>query len=216
MKYPITFFFDFISPYGWLAERNNAEIEKATGVTIEYQPLLFAGLLGVHGTKGPAEIPAKREFVFRDILRSAKLLGLEPKFPPTHPFNPLLPLRVTNAVPVAQRPAFAKKVFHLVWMEGKDITSPAVLENAAKEVGVAWPELSARALSDENKKALRDITETAAKRGMFGVPTYQVGNDLIWGSDRTSQIIASALGKLQLDEAGAQEKLARPASAQRQ
>ena len=215
MKTTVQFYFDFISPYGWLAERRNSEIEKLGNATIEYIPLLFAGLLGVHGTKGPAEIPAKREFVFRDILRSAKLLGLEPKFPPTHPFNPLFPLRVTAAVPAAQRPQFAKKVFHLVWMEGRDVTSPPVLEAAAMEMGLPWPELSARALSEENKKALRDTTESAAKRGIFGVPTYQIGPDLFWGSDRTDHIIACAQGKLQLNEAEAKEKLSRPASAQR-
>src|SRR4051794_39152535 len=93
----LAFYFDFISPYAFIAWTQVHAIAERNGATVVAIPVLFAGLLDAHGTKGPAETPAKRVYTFRDAYRKAPRAGLPPlRPPPSHPFNPLLALRVAS------------------------------------------------------------------------------------------------------------------------
>jgi 2-hydroxychromene-2-carboxylate isomerase len=93
---PLVFYFDFISPYAFLAWTQLPALAKRCRTTLEPVPVLFAGLLDAHGQKGPAEIPAKRRYLFKDIARKARRLGFPSiSAPPAHPFNPLLSLRIS-------------------------------------------------------------------------------------------------------------------------
>lgn len=89
---------DPVSPYAWLALHALGRIEQAAGAPVELVPVLFAGLLKTHGNIGPAELPAKRRYVFRDVMREAARRGLPFAGPPGHPFSPLLALRACTAV----------------------------------------------------------------------------------------------------------------------
>jgi len=110
----IQFYFDPISPYAWLASSQIARIESVTGQQVEFVPILFAGLLKAHGHKGPAEIPAKRDYTFKDVLRRASAYGLTVEGPPSHPFNPLLALRACVAVDdLEMRKRFAIELMRL-------------------------------------------------------------------------------------------------------
>ena len=93
----VTFYFDPISPYAWLAANALARIEAA-GAQLVFQPVLFAALLNAHGNIGPAEVWAKRAYIFRDVMREAAGAGLVFKGPPGHPFNPLQALRMCLAL----------------------------------------------------------------------------------------------------------------------
>ena len=84
----VTFYFDPISPYSWLASKALGRIAEVAG-EIAFQPVLFAGLLNAHGQRGPAEIAAERRYMFRDVLREATRAGLPFAGPPGHPFNSL-------------------------------------------------------------------------------------------------------------------------------
>ena len=94
----ITFYFDFISPYAWLALRPVRHIAKKHNVELRAVPVLFAGLLNKHGQLGPAEIPPKRLYLIKDVIRKAHQIDpeLPVTLPPSHPFRPLLPLRVAS------------------------------------------------------------------------------------------------------------------------
>ena len=93
----VTYYFDYISPYAYLAWTQVHRVAAPHGRAVESVPVLFAALLDANGQKGPAEIPRKRVYLFKDVIRSAHSLG-EPIAPPaSHPFNPLLALRVTAA-----------------------------------------------------------------------------------------------------------------------
>ena len=92
-KKPVYFYFDPISPYAWLAWHRCQPLIGENRLIP--RPVLFAGLLGAHGTKGPAEIPAKRHYTFLDVQRWACVYGLTLRGPPAHPFNPLAPLRLS-------------------------------------------------------------------------------------------------------------------------
>src|SRR6476646_612833 len=100
----VRFHFDFVSPYAYVAWTQIHRVVETRAAVVEPVPVLFAALLNAHGTKGPAEVPAKGVYVFKDASRKAHAAGLPPlEPPPTHPFNPLLALRVTVAAPAAER-----------------------------------------------------------------------------------------------------------------
>lgn len=181
----VPFYFDPVSPFVWLATKQIARIE-ATGVHVSIEPVLFAGLLKAHGTLGPAEIPAKREQTFRDVMRLADAQGLTFKGPPGHPFNPLLALRMCTAIPSpSSRKRFAFGLAQSCWEKGLDISDAAVLRQVAKEC-------------DLNGEALQGA--------------YQ--NELFWGSDRIDALLRR-IGGHRIDEARLKEFLARPPLAQR-
>ena len=92
--------FDFVSPYAWVGWRPARALAERHGLELTPEPVLFAGLLDAHGNVGPAEVPAKRAYIFKDAYRKARARGLPPLvLPPAHPFNPLVALRAVTAAP---------------------------------------------------------------------------------------------------------------------
>ncbi len=178
----IRFVFDFLSPYAYLAFHALPELAERHGRPIEYVPVLFAGLLNHHGQKGPAEIPAKRVYVFKDCLRTATKMGLPLRPPPSHPFNPLHALRVSGQAPDGIRRDVVKGLFAAVWETGEGVSDPAVVERIAAEAGMS-PEAIAAATSVAGKQLIKDHTTEALQAGVFGVPTMLVDGELFWGLD---------------------------------
>ncbi|HUO19613.1 MAG TPA: 2-hydroxychromene-2-carboxylate isomerase [Steroidobacteraceae bacterium] len=169
--------FDCLSPFAYLGFR---DLERLPAhVELRYVPVLLAPLLGHFGQKGPAEIPSKRTFTYRFVLWRARTLGLPMRFPPVHPFNPLAALRLIVAAGSDRRAVGA--VLDAVFRDGRDLTDAAVIADLARTLGVAEPE---RAVSDPAvKQRLRENTDWAIARGVFGVPTLVIGEELFWGHD---------------------------------
>ena len=165
-----------------LSAERAARARSRRAITIRYKPVLFAGLLGAHGQKGPAEIPAKRVFTYRFCLWQAKRLGIPLKFPPEHPFNPLPLLRLAIACDCdAGGGASASSA-----SSGATAACPICRSSGPSsphELGM--PDASARIASSEVKDALRRNTDEAIARGVFGVPTLALGDELFWGADAT-------------------------------
>lgn len=169
--------YDVISPFAYLALPGLKRLPA--DVVIEPLPVLFAGLLQHFGQLGPAEIPSKRRFTYRFALWRAHRLKLPMRFPPIHPFNPLAALRLIVAAGGGL--AAAELVLNTVFRDGRDASDPAVIAELARSLGVASPET---ALADPAvKQKLRANTEWAIARGIFGVPTLVVGEELFWGHD---------------------------------
>ena len=210
----VPFYYDPVSPFVWLATKQIARIE-ATGVHVAIEPVLFAGLLKAHGTLGPAEIPAKREQTFRDVMRLADAQGLTFRGPPGHPFNPLLALRMCTAIPSpSSRKRFAFALAQSCWEKGLDISDAGVLRQVAKDCDLNGEALQVAAATPEIKGALIAATDEAIVRGVFGVPTFAYQNELFWGSDRIDALLRR-IGGHRIDEARLKDFLARPALAQR-
>lgn len=182
MAAPIRFYFDFLSPYAYIA---CTQIHRIAGEpTVELVPVLFAGLLGHHGTKGPAEVPAKRSYLLFDTVRKARALGVPFDAPKHHPFNPLLALRVAS-VPMdrdAQR-RLVDRLFAEVWTRRGHVEDVATVEGILAEVGLDPKRTIADATSDEGKARVRAQTERAISDGVFGVPTVVAGGEIFWGCD---------------------------------
>jgi 2-hydroxychromene-2-carboxylate isomerase len=181
---PVRFYFDFISPYAYLASTQIGALAARHGRTVELVPILFAGLLEANGQLGPAEIPRKRTYVFKDATRIAHALGVVLRPPPAHPFNPLLGLRVCSAdlAPELRARAVAT-LFRAVWAGGPGITDPATVERLLDDAGLPGAALVASAATDQIKQRVRSQTDDALAHGAFGVPTMLVDGELFWGVD---------------------------------
>jgi 2-hydroxychromene-2-carboxylate isomerase len=173
----VSWVFDVISPFAYLGLR---DLERLPAhVELRFVPVLLAPLLNHFGQIGPAEIPSKRAFTYRFVLWRARSLSVPMRFPPAHPFNPLAGLRLIVAAGSDRRAA--STVLDAVFRDGRDLTDAAVIADLARTLGVAEPE---RAVSDPAvKQQLRENTDWAIARGVFGVPTLVIGEELFWGHD---------------------------------
>jgi 2-hydroxychromene-2-carboxylate isomerase len=210
----LDFYFDPISPYAWLAMRSLEPLDAA-GVRVRFVPVLFAGLLTAHGNLGPAEVPAKRAYLFRDVMREAARRGLPFRGPPGHPFNPLTALRLCTALDDdAERRRLALMLTAACWENGEDISDASVLERLLEAAGFDGAALLARAGTPDVKQALAAATDAAVAEGIFGVPTYRLDGELFWGGDRIETLLWRLQGGA-IDEDKLAAFLARPPLAQR-
>ncbi|MDP3823235.1 MAG: 2-hydroxychromene-2-carboxylate isomerase [Burkholderiales bacterium] len=188
----LVFWFDPISPFAYLAFERLPQLLEGLSVEVTYRPLLFAGLLKHWGQKGPAEIEPKRAWTFRHVHWLAHQHGVAMQTPAQHPFNPLALLRLLLAcAPEGGTPNrfVCETVLRHVWQGGLDAADPARL--AALEAALA----PARAPdSDAVKQALREATQAALARGVFGVPTIEVDGRLFWGVDSLDMLRAHLRG----------------------
>ena len=211
----IEFYFDPISPYAWLASARLDEISEVSGASIIAKPVLFAGLLNAHGNLGPAEIPAKRAYIFRDVMRRATTLGLQLEGPPGHPFNPLLSLRICTAIKDdAQRLDTAIALCHSAWADGQDLTDTQSIRRICTVCGLDADWALAAANDTEVKQQLIDNTAAAADLGIFGVPTFRVDDQIFWGEDRIDELLHYIDGQ-RIDEGKLAAILSRKEAARR-
>jgi 2-hydroxychromene-2-carboxylate isomerase len=172
----IDFYLDFISPYAYLAFEKLPQALEGLSYSVDYWPVLFAGMLKHHGQLGPAEIAGKREWTYRQVLWLGHSHGIELKMPATHPFNPLALLRL--AVAAGANRHVCEAIFRHVWRGGADAADAQrvkALEQLLQPVRDP--------ASDEVKAELKAGTEQAIARGLFGVPTFAVDDKLFWGFD---------------------------------
>ena len=191
---PARWYFDYISPFAYLQWRRLKR--HADVLALEPVPILFAAVLDHLGTKGPAETPDKRRFTYRFVDWRARQDGVPLKFPAAHPFNPLAALRLSTAL--GNRPEVVDALFAQVWEQGRAV-DPEALAPVAARFGVA--EVAAAIADPVVKNTLRENTERAIARGVFGVPTIEVGGELFWGDDATEMALAFVRGDLVADDA---------------
>lgn len=181
---PIRFYFDYISPNAWLAWARIHEVARASGRSVEPVPVLFAGLLEASGRPGPAEVPALWRWMVRNVLRKAARHGIPMKPPASHPFNPLLALRVSSLpMPEPVHRRVIDELFRAVWAGGPGVTVPEEVARCATRAGLDGPAAVREASSRETKDRLRRRTGEAVAAGVFGVPTMIVEGELFWGHD---------------------------------
>jgi len=188
----ITFWFDPISPFAYLAFEHLPQALEGCSYAVEYRPVLFAGLLAHWGQKGPAEIEPKRAWTFRHVAWWAHAHGLVIETPAVHPFNPLPLLRLALACGANRR--IVETVMRHVWIGGGDAADPMRLAALARALAPARDPAAA-----EVKSELRAATDEAIARGVFGVPTFEVDGRLFWGVDALPMLRAALLGDAWFD-----------------
>ena len=214
---PIEFWFDFISPYAYLAWQRVHAVAEAHDRPLVYRPVLFAGLLGHWGQLGPAEIPPKREFVFKQVLRRAAALGVPLQPPPSHPFNPLLGLRLACVeLEPEPRRRLIDALWQATWAGGPGITAPEEVARVLADAGLEPEPLLAAAQAPATKQRLLDHGAAAIAAGVFGVPTMLVDGELFWGDDSFAELDAWLRGEDPLDRDALARWAGLPASAVRE
>jgi 2-hydroxychromene-2-carboxylate isomerase len=187
MAKPIEFLFDYVSPYAYLGSTQIRALAARHDRTVVAVPILFAGLLESTGSIPPAEIPLRRDYLYKDAVRKARMLDVALAPPATHPFNPLVALRATGCVEApAARWRLIDALFRACWVQGLRIDQPEVVAEiaaAANLDGVDVATLVTQATSEDAKLILRRATDAAIGSGVFGVPTFLADNQLFWGVD---------------------------------
>jgi 2-hydroxychromene-2-carboxylate isomerase len=176
----IDFYLDFLSPYAYLAFETLPVALQGLGYQVQYKPVLLGAVLRQHGLRGPAEIPAKRAFIYRQVLWLATRHGVALDLPAEHPFAPLPLLRLALACGSGPQPNryVCESVFRHVWRGGADANEPDRLQELA---GMLAPQRDPD--GEPVKAALRANTEAATAAGVFGVPSLVVDGKVFWGLD---------------------------------
>ena len=174
-----TWYFDVISPFSYLALGEIEELAQRIGIT--WRPILFAALLERWKHLGPAEIPPKRIHTYRLCVFEAERRGIRFRFPPTHPFNPLKPLRLLAALDAD--PRAVRIVMDRIWRDGLDLSLEENWKATCSALGLDPARAAALVDAAETKAKLRANTDMAVAAGLFGVPTLQIGEEPFWGAD---------------------------------
>lgn len=193
----LEFWFDFSSPFAYLAAARVQEVARRAGVDLAYRPFLLGGLFQAIGTPNVPlfEMPEpKKRHAVADMFRWAARFGVPFAFPTRFPMSTVKALRMVLALPDEQRAPLVNAVYRAYWAEDRDIADSAVLAEIANGVGLDGPALAARTGEDALKRALRDATEEAARRGVFGAPSFFAGDLLFWGQDRLDLVEKALTG----------------------
>lgn len=173
----LRWYFDFVSPFAylhWQQLKTLPQFERIIPV-----PIALGAVLHHLGNLGPAEIPAKRRFTYRQVLWQAQQQGVPLRFPPGHPFNPLAALRLCLAADAT--PASVDILFNWIWRDGRAADTPQALALPAAMLDVG--DVVAAVSAPSVKEQLRQNTEAAIAAGVFGVPTLSIDGDLFWGNE---------------------------------
>lgn len=185
MATELEFFFDYGSPFSYLADTQLKGLAERTGVRVVYRPMLLGGVFKETGNSSPITIEAKRKYMMDDLRRWAKHYGIPPLDIPHFPINTI---RLMRGAIAAERlgvfPAYHRAVYDAFWRDGLNLGDAAVVSAVLERAGLDAERLAALSEEDAVKEALRAATEAAVARGAFGAPTFFVGDQMFWGNDR--------------------------------
>jgi 2-hydroxychromene-2-carboxylate isomerase len=186
MAKQVEFYFDFGSTYSYLAFRQLPKIVAAHGAQIVWRPMLLGGVFKATGNRSPIDVPAKGRWSFADLQRWARHYGVKFVMNPHFPVNTLAAMR--GAVGMQMRgedfARYADAMFTAMWENKRNLAQPeelaAVVQNAGFDPAAFQTMINDQAVKDELKR----VTEEAVARGVFGAPTFFVGDEMFWGQDR--------------------------------
>jgi len=179
------FYFDFVSPYSFLAHKEIIKIEKKNSIKIKYKPILLGGLHNLHGIKAPAFIPAKAKHMIRDCKLIAEKNKIKFKF---NSYFPIRSLNLMRGVFVAEeddyKSYYIDTIFNAIWQDGLNMNDENVIEKILKNLNVNPKTFLLRSASSSIKDSLRKRTNEAYEKGIFGAPSFVSNNKIFWGQDR--------------------------------
>ncbi|AHY45896.1 2-hydroxychromene-2-carboxylate isomerase [Rubrobacter radiotolerans] len=186
----VEFYYDLVSPYSYLARGRVAGICESVGAELVMRPAFLGGVHKLSGNQAPVAVPLKGRHAVKDIHRWARYYGLAMRFPEPFPFRTMTTMRAAvYCEEIGRLDEFNREAFRLYWEEGgapegleADESGP--LKEVARRVGLDPEELLDAAGTDRVKVRLKEKTEAAVERGVFGMPTFFVGEEMFWGNDR--------------------------------
>ena len=187
---PFEFYFDFISPYSFLAHKEIRKIEKKNLIKIKYKPILLGGLHNLHGIKAPAFIPAKAKHMIRDCKLIAEKNKIKFKF---NSYFPIRSLNLMRGVLIAEEDNFESyyidSIFNAIWQDGLNMNDENIVQKVLKNLNINPKTFLLRSISSAIKDLLKKKTNEAYDKGVFGAPTFISNNKIFWGQDRLEFVL---------------------------
>jgi 2-hydroxychromene-2-carboxylate isomerase len=181
----LEFFFDYVSPFSYLANSQIEAIAGRTGAELVYRPFLLGGVMQATGNQPPATLPARGKYMPKDIGRWVRRYGIPFRFNPSFPMKTLDAMRAALAAEEqGVFPAYHSALFKAAWGEPANLADPAVLRDLIAGAGLDPVPLLAAAATEPIKEMLKANTAEAVERGAFGAPTFFVGDEIFFGNDR--------------------------------
>jgi 2-hydroxychromene-2-carboxylate isomerase len=191
----IEFWYDFASPYSWMAAERIEALAGAAGIGVRWRPFVIGPILRLR-PDNPSPVqnapPAQRAYRRRDVERLCATCGLPLRWPSSYPRNGLLAARLARAAPDDIRPALSRAIYRANFADDREISDATIIGDVLAAAGLDADALLAAALADSNKRGLIADVDEAVARGIFGAPSIVVGNELFWGNDRLELAIAWA------------------------
>jgi 2-hydroxychromene-2-carboxylate isomerase len=181
----LEFFFDYGSPFSYLADTQLAALAQRTGARVVYRPMLLGAILKETGNASPMTVPAKGRYMSVELQRWARRYGVPFAANKFFPINTMRLMR--GAVAAQQTGCFAeyhRAIYPAFWVDSANLGEPEVIRSVLVKAGLNADLMLARMEEPEVKAQLRLNTEEAVRRGVFGAPTFFVGEELFWGNDR--------------------------------
>ena len=190
---PFDFYFDFGSPYTFLAHKEIRKIEKENSIKIKYMPILLGDLLKSVGVKPNADIPIKAKYMIKDCKLWAEKKNVVFKF---NNYFPIVTLNLLRCVLVAEKKGFAQnfinKVFDAIWEDGLNLNDNIIVEKLLKNIDINPKKFLMESVDNKIKDELKKRTDEAYKKGIFGSPSFIVNNKIFWGQDRLEFVFNEA------------------------
>ena len=190
---PFEFYFDFGSPYSFIAHKRIEIIEKENEIKIKYKPVLLGGLLKLAGIKANADIPVKGRYMIKDCKLCAEKYHIEFKF---NNYFPIITLNLMRCVLVAEKKNFKQnfinKIFDAIWKDGLNLNDDTVVEKIIKSFKIDSKVFLYEVANNEIKEELKKRTTEAFEKGIFGLPTFLMNNKTFWGQDRLEFVLNEA------------------------
>ena len=193
----VEFYFDLGSPYSYLAYYRLLQIAEQQEIQIVYKPILLGGVFKATGNRSPIEIPVKGVYSILDMQRWAEYYQIPIQMNPHFPMNTLTLMRILTGVQLLHLEKFEqvlKLLFDAMFGTPQNLNEPTVLAEVLKPSGFSVEDIMSMVQSDVVKQKLITETEQAIQRGIFGAPTFFVGDEMYWGQDRL-HFVEQALNK---------------------
>ncbi|MCV2450450.1 2-hydroxychromene-2-carboxylate isomerase [Acinetobacter sp. SwsAc2] len=193
----VEFYFDLGSPYSYLAYYRLLQIAEQQEIQIVYKPILLGGVFKATGNRSPIEIPVKGVYSILDMQRWAEYYQIPMQMNPHFPMNTLTLMRILTGVQLLHLEKFEqvlKLLFDAMFGTPQNLNEPTVLAEVLKPSSFSVEDIMSMVQSDVVKQKLITETEQAIQRGIFGAPTFFVGDEMYWGQDRL-HFVEQALNK---------------------
>jgi 2-hydroxychromene-2-carboxylate isomerase len=188
------YFFDFGSLASYLAHTQLDKIRAETGASPVYLPMLLGAVFKATGNASPVAVPAKGRYIFTDFSRFAYAYGVRLNINPYFPIITTTLMRMLTGLQMrsdARMHEFMDVVFEAIWVDTLNMNDAQVLDGVLKSAHFDPVELHQLANEQPTKDRLKEVTTQAVERGVFGAPTFFVGEQMFWGQDRIEQLKAA-------------------------
>ena len=185
MPKSLDFYFDYGSPTAYLAYTQIPALARRTGASVNYKPILLGGIFQAVGNRSPVEVPAKGKYMAEDLKWFAARYGVPYQWNPHFPINTLALMRgAVYAEKQSKLLPYSDAMYKAIWADGVNMNDANEVGRVLAAGGFDPKELMAAIQEPAIKQALKDATEEAVRRGLFGAPTFFVGSRMHFGQDR--------------------------------